>query len=353
MKTNYSKNCPNCGNIQYYTTHRALDVAITKNGNCGSCSISSQKKIYDEVLVNDIIEKYNNGVSFSKISLELNIRRDNVKKILQDKGIWVENRDNIKKEFTTNEIDEIVNYYINDNLSCEKIGDLYNVSKNPIKRILKNLNLLRQGNSGGKKIDLTEYEKNTIKKLYLEEKNSKEISDILGLTKSFIDKFLSLSEYRRSKSEATSISKTGVKVSELAKLNMSIAQKTLIQSGKRKQRGGFCKYFNIHGLQVQGTYEKFYIEKLVNDGKFLPKNCESINTPYGTYYPDFTYDDRLIEIKSDYTYDILIGNKKYWHDKEINIQQYLKIKWVNENLKPVDILIIDKKNNKIIKKNII
>ena len=33
--------------------------------------------------------------------------------------------------------------------------------------------------------------------------------------------------------------------------------------------------------------------------------------------------------------------------------QLTKIKWVNENIKPVEIIVIDKRNNKIIKKEII
>jgi hypothetical protein len=33
--------------------------------------------------------------------------------------------------------------------------------------------------------------------------------------------------------------------------------------------------------------------------------------------------------------------------------QYKKIKWVNSNIKPVDILIVDKRKDKIIKKEIV
>lgn len=39
--------------------------------------------------------------------------------------------------------------------------------------------------------------------------------------------------------------------------------------------------------------------------------------------------------------------------KTIDTNQLTKIKWVNENIKPVEIIVIDKRNNKIIKKEII
>lgn len=38
--------------------------------------------------------------------------------------------------------------------------------------------------------------------------------------------------------------------------------------------------------------------------------------------------------------------------KKIDTNQFEKIKWVNKNIKPIKIFIVDKKNNKIIKKKI-
>jgi hypothetical protein len=46
---------------------------------------------------------------------------------------------------------------------------------------------------------------------------------------------------------------------------------------------------------------------LIKEDKTLPNNSKPIDTPYGVYYPDFSFNNRLIEIKCDYTYDILIG----------------------------------------------
>jgi hypothetical protein len=134
---------------------------------------------------------------------------------------------------------------------------------------------------------------------------------------------------------------------------MKIAQQKLSESGNRKQTGGICKIFNVNNIECHGTYEKFYIEMLINENVLCPKNCKSIITPYGVYYPDFSYDDKLIEVKSEYTYNILIGIEKSRFSKKIETNQLRKIKWVNENILPVEIIVVDKRKNKIIKKEII
>jgi transposase len=259
-----------------------------------------------------------------------------------------------KIEFTKEQVSYILKDYVEHGLSCESIGKKYGVSKTPIRNLLKQNGKLKLGKSDGKKKVLTEDERNLIKKLYLDDKkNSTYIAKILTLNKHFVDKILHNSGYRRDKSESMSILKTGKKLNDSVKKNMKIAQQKLSKSGKRKQTGGVCKKFNVEGIECFGTYEKFYIEKLVNDNCQLPYNTTPIETPFGVYYPDFSFDDRLVEIKCDYTYGILIGNvvSRFTRKKESN--QYEKINWVNSNLKPIDILIVDKKNDKIIKKEII
>lgn len=99
-------------------------------------------------------------------------------------------------------------------------------------------------------------------------------------------------------------------------------------------------------------YAMLSLDETINDGINLPKEGESMVTPYGVYYPDFSFEDKLIEIKSDYTYDVLIGVKVSRFTKKIETKQYEKIKWVNENIKPVQILVVDKRNNKFINKEI-
>jgi transposase len=163
------------------------------------------EKIYSDEVVNKVVKSYTDGISFSKIATILKIGRDNVKDILIKNNVWVENRDKLKKEFNDVEINDILIKYVN-GLSIQKICNLYNVSKTPIQKILKDNEILREGRSDGVKIDLTDEQKEKIKHLYLNEyKNSEEIAEKLGLTKSFICKYLQLTDYRRSVSVGASV----------------------------------------------------------------------------------------------------------------------------------------------------
>jgi hypothetical protein len=256
--------------------------------------------------------------------------------------------------FTDKEIDEIVYDYEISGLSCEIIGNRFGVSKRPINSLLKKQGKLRKPTSNGIKIKLTDNELSLIKKMYLEElRTAPYIAGVLNLNKHLVEKILHKSNFRRSIGESISLRQTGQKRSERVIKILEKAQQNYVKSGKRKQTGGNCKFYNVGGLECQGTYEKHYIETLIKNNNKLPNNGESIVTPYGVYYPDFSYNDRLIEIKSDYTYDVLIGNKMCRFTKKIDTNQLDKIKWVNFNLKPVEVLIVDKRNNKLIKKEIL
>jgi transposase-like protein len=179
---NYIKNCPKCERIQTYTTKGRLQKSILENWVCNLCSSVHAKKTYNDDIINNSVKLYEEGNSLSKIGEILKIKRDNIKKILIDKNVWVEGRDKIKKEFTASEIENILKKY-EEGLSVEKISNLYGVSKTPIKRILKNEKLLRKGHSNGKKIELSEYQIKKIKDLYLNEfKNIVEIANELKYT---------------------------------------------------------------------------------------------------------------------------------------------------------------------------
>lgn len=351
MSSEFKKKCPLCGNEQTYTTKYRLNCSIRENWVCPKCSPIHRKKTYSEDNVNNIIELYEQGNSCSKIAQILKLSRRNIKQILVDKDIWVENRDRIKTDFTIEEVKNIVKFYCDERLSCEEISHMFNCSKTPIVSMLKKLELLRDGRSNGKKINLSNEQKNTIKKLYLEgETELYEISRMVGITKSFLDKYLKTCEYRRTKGEAISVRQTGRKRSKEVVEKMSQIQKELANSGTRKQTGGICRKYVVDGIKCYGSFEKYYIEFLIDNGLECPKNADQINTPYGVYYPDFRFTNNLIEIKSDYTYDVLMGVKENKWTKKFDTTQYEKIKWVNDNVIPVKILVVDKKNNKIIEK---
>jgi hypothetical protein len=130
------------------------------------------------------------------------------------------------------------------------------------------------------------------------------------------------------------------------------AQQKLSKSGKRIQYGGVCSFYLVNNVECQGTYEKFYLEKLISENKKIPEKSKPVITPYGVYNADFYDGNNLIEIKSDYTYDVLVGIKKSRWTNKFDLTQYEKIKWVNENINSVEIFVVDKKNNKLIKKEI-
>jgi len=201
----YIKTCSNCGGLQSYTTKNRLKCSIRENWKCNNCSSTHMKKIYSDEVVNEVVKLYKNGVSYSEVCMIMNIGRKNVKTILIEKNVWIKNRNKIKKEFSVDDIETIIKKY-NKGLSVKKISIEFNVSVGPIKRILKEKNILRKGRSNGVKINLSEEQISLIKRLYLDDyKNSEEIGCQLGLTKSFIDKYLGLTMYRRNMSEGNSV----------------------------------------------------------------------------------------------------------------------------------------------------
>lgn len=180
-------------------------LMLENNKNYIYYDMTKQKKEFSNEITKNIIFLYKNGSSCSAIGLTLKIHKRTIKRVLIENKVWIEGRDNIKKNFTENTIKEILNHYKN-GLSCSKISKFYGVSRQPIETIVRENKLLRKGVSNGKKINLTPEQKNEIKRLYLDEfKNGEEISKITGLSKPYIDKILSNSGYRRDKSLSTSI----------------------------------------------------------------------------------------------------------------------------------------------------
>lgn len=102
--------------------------------------------------------------------------------------------------------------------------------------------------------------------------------------------------------------------------------------------------FNTIYGKFLGTYEIAYFKKLLEEKKELPKKCnKGIKTPIGVYFPDFEFKDRFIEIKSEFTYNIMIGKQKGFDKKYKPRKQKEKIDWINNNCdKKIEIIIINK-----------
>jgi len=157
--------------------------------------------------------------------------------------------------------------YVNQKLSTLKIGEIFGVSKTPINRILRNLNVLRKGNSCGIKIVLTETQKKDIKNLYLNEyMSAKEISNVLKINASYLDKHLKMVDYRRNKSHGASI---GL-VKRFSGVNYDIYLKNLPEQEKYRR-------------QVINLTKKQPLYLLENYDK---RGCSGIN---GAYHLDHKY----------------------------------------------------------------
>lgn len=106
------------------------------------------------------------------------------------------------------------------------------------------------------------------------------------------------------------------------------------------RKGTKQKKIVIEGLVCESLTELKYIESLIDRNAELPKNAERIKTPFGYYTPDFEYENQFVEIKCDFTYKVLIGEASFGKNKNYKLSQLKKIKWVSENIKPVEIVIV-------------
>lgn len=105
--------------------------------------------------------------------------------------------------------------------------------------------------------------------------------------------------------------------------------------------GKRCKEYEIGDLICYGKAEMRFISSLMSESSELPKNfIGAIKTPYGRYSPDFEFHDYFIEIKSDFTFDVLLGRKSYSKNKPSNPLQLKKIIWTSLNVKPVKVIVV-------------
>lgn len=101
-----------------------------------------------------------------------------------------------------------------------------------------------------------------------------------------------------------------------------------------------CNWYNTPIGKVQGKGELKYINTLIEEGRDLPSRGSRIKTPHGYYYPDFEFEDRLIEIKCKHTFDVCVGLKPYMTGGKVSDTQMKKINYTRDFVKPVQIIII-------------
>lgn len=89
-----------------------------------------------------------------------------------------------------------------------------------------------------------------------------------------------------------------------------------------------CSIYEYNGYKVQGRSELKWIKQYYD--LIIENKKKGIETPFGFYFPDFETEDYYVEVKSRYTYELML-----------NKPQFEKIKFVSNNYKPVKLFIDD------------
>lgn len=250
--------------------------------------------------------------------------------------------------------------------------DKYKLPRHQIIKILKtNKVKLIKGWRENRAIQFTDEEKNKIIELYVNEKRGAHyIATIIGVSDITITKFLKANNIKLwSKSELQESNRnhygptkgfSGKKHKNNSKNKIS---KSLVDNCNRTVTGSKSKFIETIIGKVQGSYEVAYLQKLFSSGNKLPIPANKVKTPFGLYFPDFEYDDKFLEIKSEFTWKVCKGELPNPKGK-LDDKQHRKILWTRENIKPVEIIILDDntakelflkaiKNKELIKENII
>lgn len=252
---------------------------------------------------------------------------------------------------------EIIYLYKNKNKTFKELGKQFEVHKLTIKRILQEEGVKLRIEKNCHKGEPSQEEKQEIIRLYtVEHRGAKYIGKLFNrsdfgisfLLKKWGVEILSRSVIMKKNREIYGPTKgfTGRKHTKKSKLKTSINGKKTWESGNRQPVIGKSRTINTIYGKVQGSYELCYLQKLLNENKQIPEvHPKGIKTPYGLYFPDFEYKDKFIEIKSSFTLDVAKGLQPTINGTYTNTQ-WKKYNWVNENVKPVKIIIISQEEKK-------
>lgn len=248
--------------------------------------------------IKKIINSYLSGKTIFRITRETGFNANTIKKWLIKRGIEIKigKHNKPKTGFTDKEKNKIINLYVNQKRGADYIGKLFSRSDRNITYWL---------NKWGVK-------KNTRSEISLK------IREIYGITKGF----------------------KGRKHKEISKQKTSKSSIESWQNTNRIANHSKSKFFSTSIGKVLGSYEVAYLQGLIENNEQLPIVCKKrFKTPFGSYMPDFEFDDKFIEIKSDFTLKVASGLIKNI-DGELSNTQFKKIKWLGENVKPVEIIVL-------------
>ena len=237
--------------------------------------------------------------SYEQLAEKFKIHKDSVRRILVEEKVSLRNNINNKKGITEELKQQIINLYVNEKRGAEYIGKLFGRSDGTIVYWLEKWKI----------------------PLWTRSEISKKIREVYGPVHGF-------EGHTHTKEERQKISDGGKRAWE--------------KEGRLPIIGKSRTIRTIYGT-VQGSWELAYLQKLINEKKEIPKpHKRGIKTPFGIYFPDFENDKELIEIKSDFTLDVAKGILPLAGGK-CDDTQWRKIQWVNDNVKKVNVIVLDNK----------
>lgn len=316
--------------------------------------MNMKKKIISEEIKRQIIRLYQEGSSIYRLSKDFELSTGTIKKTLKESGVELR-----KSEYDTSSLrnkkfePDLVKEMYRDGKSLKEISTFFNIHQETIRNLFKNEGIKLAPSKFKRKGEPSEADKKEIIRLYSEEHRGAnyigtifdraDFSITYWLNKWCVPK-ISKSDLCKKNREVYGPTKgfSGRSHSNESKEQIS---KSGIEAWDKEDRIpviGKSRTFNTKIGQVLGSYEVAYLQKLINEELELPRpNRKKFKTPHGNYVPDFDFGDKFIEIKSDFTLKVCKGEMPK-SDGTYSDEQWKKIKWISENKKPVEIIVLEK-----------
>jgi len=313
----------------------------------------SAKRISQETK-NNIIALYQEGNSIYRISKDLVISPNTIKKWLKDAGVELrktkyDTADKREKKFDPS---IVVKLYCEQKKSLKFIADKFKIHQETVRLCLREEGVKIRTSKLKRKGEPSLEEKKEIIRLYSKEhRGARYIGNIFNRSDNSISYWLkkwgipkvSRSELCKKNREVYGPTSgfSGKKHSKESKEQIS---KSGVEAWNKEDRipvVGKSRTFNTKVGKVLGSYVVAYLQGLINEGVELPvPNRKKIKTPHGHYIPDFDAGDKFIEIKSDFTLKVCKGEMP--RNGTYSDEQWKKIQWVDENVKSVEVVVLDK-----------
>lgn len=313
----------------------------------------SAKRISQETK-KKIVSLYKEGFSIYRISKDLKVSTNTVKKWVINAGVELRKSKYDTSSIRKKKLDplEIKQLYCEEDKNLSEISNIFDVCTETVKSCLKNFGIVLRTENYLKGEPSVEDKKEIIRLYSKEHRGANYIASVFGVSDNYISTWLkkwdvpkvSKSDLAKKNREVYGPTKgfSGKKHSEKSKKQIS---KSGIESWRKEDRipiVGRSRTFNTKIGKVLGSYEVAYLQKLINKSIELPvPNKKKFKTPYGHYIPDFDYGDVFVEIKSEFTFQVCKGEMPK-SNGSYSDEQWKKIQWINENIKPVEVVVIER-----------